>query len=140
MPQELTNDARDYLEELELKGVLSNEKKVLTFCCACCHLILDKLPEIARKALKIAEKYIEEKATIQDLVNARVALWHYLGNDYMSFDQPNVAAVRGVICCLYEIKTQDQGFDSIDFVMKFCNTVENKYSEQHKMLIEIFNN
>ena len=139
MVQELSNDARDLLEDLELKGVLNDEKKVLSFCCACCRLIWDNLPKIARNALEIAEKYIEDKADVQDLENTRIALWNYLGDDSISFAKPNVAAIRAVICCLYETKTKDEAFDAIDYVMDFCNSVEIKSSEQYKLLSAIFN-
>ncbi len=138
MPQELTNDARDYLEDLELKGALNNEKKVLSFCCACCNLIFDKLPDNARNALAVAERYIKGSANLQDLINARNALWKFLGEDFMNFDNPNVAAIRAVICCLYEIKNQDESFNSIAYVMGFCNYVEVKSSEQYNLLVEIF--
>jgi len=138
MSQKLINDARDFLECLELKGCLTDEKKVLSFCCACCRLVWDNLPQIARQAVKISEKYIDKNASLRDLENARNDLWNYLEKDFSSLEKVNVSAVRAAICCLYEIKTHEDGFNSIDNVMDFCNSIEIKSFEQYKLLTEIF--
>ena len=138
MSHEYTNDTRDLLEDFEVSGVLNDEKKVLSFCCACCRLIWDELPKIAQEALKISEKYIKNAASVQGLINVRVQLWKNLGSDYMNLTSPNVAAIRAVICCLYEIKTMDEAFTTAAYAMSFCNTVKNKDAEQYQLLLKIF--
>jgi hypothetical protein len=138
MSQEITNDARRLLEDLEQRGELKNEKKVLSFCCSCCRLIWDKLPQIAQDALRVSEKYINDSATPRDLEEARVNLWNYLDENNSDTKISNIAAVRAVICCLYPIKTKNEAFDCMDYTMDFCNCVEDRYSEQYYLLLEIF--
>jgi len=140
MTQERSNDARDLLEELELSGALNDEKKVLSFCCACCRLICGKLPKIAQDALEVSENYIKNSASVQDLINARVGLWKFIESDYMNFEKPHVPAIRAVICCLYEIKTIDEAFSSACYALDFCNCIEIKTAEHIELLLKIFGN
>lgn len=140
MAQEYSEDARDLVEKFELSSVLNDEKKVLTFCCDCCRLIWDKLPKIAQDALEVSEKYINDSASIQDLIDARTKLWNFIGEDFMNFEMPHISATRAVICCLYEVKTMDEAFDAACYVMGFSNNIEIKTAEHVELLLKIFSN
>lgn len=138
MVQENTKEPFGLLEDLELKGALNDEKKMHAFCCACCRLIWDKLPDLAKEALEIAESQVNSSIDSKEIENIRVQLWNYLGSDYMKTNIPTVAATRAVICCLYELENESDYFSVASYTMDFCNSVENKKSEQFELLSKIF--
>ncbi len=137
MLQSYSDKTRDLLKDLELNGALNNEKKLHLFCCACCRLIWDKLPEIAQKALEIAENYSNNSVHTKEVETARVHLWNYLGKDYVNVFSPNVAAIRAVICCLFERPLENHLFLITLNAMDFCSFVENNEREQYELLCKL---
>lgn len=107
-----------------------------TFICACCRLMWNRLPEVAQKALVVAEDFIEEVSSAGMLVKERVKLWEYLGKESCNFASTEVNAVRAVICCLYEY--DQEAFETIRNVLDFCNAVEDHHQEQYQLLGNIY--
>lgn len=137
MLQSYSDKTRGLLKDLELGGALNNEKNFHLFCCACCRLIQNKLPEIAQSALEIAETYNEEFVNVKEIKVESERLWNYLGKDYVNVFSPNVAAVRAVLCCLFERPLEEHLFLITLNAMDLCNFVENKEREQYEILSSI---
>ena len=121
-------------------GPLSDERKVRTFICACCRLLWDKLPDVARRALEVAEGYVEGSYSADRLLNERVELWEYLGEESCNFASSKVNAVRAVICCLYAGIPEDELYDTVMHTLEFCNDVEVQYTAQYQLMREVFGN
>jgi hypothetical protein len=128
----------DVAETLELNGALTDQRKLIAFCCGCCRLIYDKLPHIAQGGLAVAEAYVRGQSSGKDLLDERVKLWKFLGKDSCDFSSPRVNAVRAVICCLFINTPPDEAYDHIRAAMEFCNAVEAHEDEQSALLAEIF--
>ena len=132
-------DPYELVAELEWPlGILQDEVKVRTFICACCRLMWDRLPEVAQKALVVAEDYIAGLSTAEMLVSERVKLWEYLGDEDSNFMSAEVNAVRAVICCLYEDGYEQEAYETIWLLLDFCDGVEDHHQEQYQLLSDIY--
>ncbi len=67
-------------------------------------LIEEGLPETARTALLVIRDYHHGTQPLADVVNARVACWHFVD---AASDPSHAAAVRAVICALYPTDGED---------------------------------
>ena len=131
------SDPYELLDQLEWPlELLQDERKMRTFICACCRLMWDRLPEVARKALVVAEDYIEGKSSAEMLLSERVKLWDYLGHESCDFGSAEVNAVRAVICCLYEY--DHEAFDTIRLVLDFCDGIGDYRQAQYQLLSNIY--
>ena len=131
-----SNDPYAFADELEARGLL-NPHAVRTFSCACCRLIYAHLPIIGQEALGIAEAYLHHQASDELLVNTRVKLWTFLGQESCNFASPTVNAIRAIICCLYpDASMRETGtlYDTLTATMDFCNAVK-PYQEEHSQLL-----
>jgi hypothetical protein len=97
-----------------------------------------RLPEVAQKALVVAEGYIEGVSTGEMLVSERVKLWEYLGKESCNFVSAEVNAVRAVICCLYEGRYEQEAFDTVRLVLDFCEAVEDHRQAQYELLSKLY--
>jgi hypothetical protein len=125
-------------ETLELTGALKDQRKLIAFSCGCCRLIYDRLPNIAQRALAVAEAYVRGESSSKDLLDEGVKLWEFLGKDSCDFSSQRVNAVRAVICCLFDNTPPNEAYDHVRTVMEFCNAVEVHEVEQSALLTEIF--
>ena len=132
-------DHYDLLEDLEQSRQLQDQKKIQRFSCGCCHLIWEKLPSVAQRALSMGDEFSKGLVRAKQLEQERVKLWDFLGKDSCDFESPMVNATRAVIGCLYESIDFDLAYDHVRAVMDFCNAVENREREQFDLLLEIFN-
>lgn len=48
-----------------------SDRKLRLFSCACCRLVWDQLEEKSKKAVLVAEKYVDRQATLPELQTAR---------------------------------------------------------------------
>jgi hypothetical protein len=101
-------------------------------------MLWDKLPDAARRALEVAEGYIEGACSPEILISERVKLWEYLGEESCNFSSPQVNAVRAVICCLYEDIPKDEMYDAVIHTLEFCNDVEGNRPAQYRLMREVF--
>lgn len=96
------------------------------------------MPDVARTALAVAEGYTDGRYTVKTLVNERVKLWEYLGQESCNFSSPEVNAVRAVICCLYEDIPKGEMYDYVRNTLEFCNDVEDNSQAQCQLMSEVF--
>ncbi len=70
-----TADPTPMLDYLRARNV--SERKMRLLACACCRHIWDYLPDArSRRAVEVAERFADERATLKDLIQARIdAQW-----------------------------------------------------------------
>ncbi len=66
-------------------------------------LIPGSLPNIAKEALKAAATFQRGRASEAELERVRVACWDHLGSRDCEFSDPEVCAMRAVICALFPV-------------------------------------
>jgi hypothetical protein len=125
-------------EELEASGELQDGERLQLFSCACCRLIINKLPSVAQEALTLGEDFSKGLVLPNRLEAERVKLWKVLDKDSCRFDLPHVNAIRAVICCLFERKDPEFAYENVRAVMEFCNAVEDHEREQYDLLERVF--
>ena len=126
-------------DELEASGLL-NPAGVRRFSCACCRLIWAYLPAIAQEALAVAEASLQHHIPDELLVETRVKLWRFLGQESCNFASPSVNAIRAIICCLYPDRSMRETdlYDTLTITMDFCNAVMPYQEQQVQLLRNIF--
>jgi len=132
------SDPISLADTLESTGRLQDHGKLITFACACCRLIYDKIPETAQKSLVLAEEFVKGLASTNQLLDERVRLWRFLGKESCDFSSARVNAVRAVICCLYADTPPEEAYNSVLSLMEFCNDVEQHRSQQCALMHQIF--
>jgi hypothetical protein len=127
--QETSDDWCALAGKLDSAGILRSTPlpKFNSFACACCRLIWDELPPLARQALVVAEKYVSGDATSKELTDERVKLWQDLGDESNEYQSKKNNAYRAVTCSLYVRGSEDsiyQDYDVVCYVIGACNRVK----------------
>jgi hypothetical protein len=68
-----------------------------------CDRLANRLPVAATSALRVAHEFKQASSDIPEVVAARVACWDCLGDRSCDFQDPEVSAVRAVICTLFPV-------------------------------------
>lgn len=90
----------DTLNEIEMAGGLTAGSDDATrFMIEACERMA--LPDYARESLDVAARFLNNEASAQALEAVQVRCWESIKGRDLNFADPNVAAIRAVICTLY---------------------------------------
>ena len=139
------DDLYDYLEDLDIRGLLKDDRTLRRFITGCCRLLWHELAPEVCEALELAECFIEDRTL--HLTKMRVTLWHMADQFERALREDTAdarvrvqwAATRAVICCLYE-RFDDSGdpYMTVDLVIDFCNIAVEQYQDQYAFLQELY--
>ncbi len=116
----------DRVDEFEQRfGTVAAFRHAHEFMVDCFGKVRRTLPAVADHGLAIARKFQKGEVGRDQLVQARVACWKYLGERSASTDvtTPEYCAIRAAICFLYDGPTE--GGDAIDLVSLFLDFMDS---------------
>lgn len=87
------------------------------------YLVPIPLPPEALAALNSAERYLKGELSSNELTQVRIGLWTYLGNRSCDFDDPNVNAVRLVLCATFHTWEREHLLESLMAIHDFALAV-----------------
>jgi hypothetical protein len=112
------------------------------FMIECATLVESRMPIVAVEAMRIARNYLDKKVSADTVQRALVTCWKTLGasKSEMLLDDPNVCAIRALICVLREeLYTGEEDFvDIMSFFLSLLNRVEAHPVEQAALLKRYF--
>ena len=112
-----SNVVGDVLNDLEMHCPdFADQERARSFMVKAAALMTNQLPPIAGDVLRIAENIRAVRSPSSTLEQARVACWEYLGTRDREYDDPEVCAVRAVICAL----CFDDNFDPFETLQAFA--------------------
>jgi hypothetical protein len=123
----MLNDPWDLLEEIEDIGGVSLARDANARLCLfnICKTIETEIPDEVLGFLTTVELFVNNRASEQDLENARVAAWNF--HDAIAKTKHSKRnATRAVISALSNWKTDYEVYDSISYCMDFCSSVSDK--------------
>jgi hypothetical protein len=107
----------DLLDDLDLAGA-AGAARAWVFMRRGVQLIPRPLAQVAHEAVAVAAAYRQGTASEADLVAAREQCWTYMGGRSCEFDDPDVNAMRAVICILFP--AIDDPFETLGAFIEFC--------------------
>ncbi|MFC5862796.1 hypothetical protein ACFPT7_10880 [Acidicapsa dinghuensis] len=110
----------------------------LPFMVECASLIESELPRIAFESLQTAKSYLRQEAGTVSVQQALSECWRELDKKKRttSFDDPEVCAIRAVICILHD-QVHSEPDDLVDRMSNFLeilNGVVPREAEQESLL------
>ena len=140
MSEDAQSTAR-LIDAIEDAGPLEEHRADwVKFMLASAELIAERLPDVGRAALETARRFWNGQADAQELEDARVRSWKYLEARGVgtSLDEPDVCALRAVICLLYPDTGGVDFFDLVHFFVEVTQKVTDIGREQCALLRSIF--
>lgn len=121
-------------------GLDNNADACIRFMLDSCVLIRERLSNIGKAALDLAQRYWVGLATETELEAARVACWHELDAKSWSLNttEPEACATRAVICILYPRWSEGDVLRHMEWFMQLANKAENHWAEQKIILRKLF--
>ena len=95
------------------------------------------LPVEATEWLSVAMAYADGDTDAAELESARIAAWQSVAGRDWDTSQPEVAAVRAVICAMFPEFGEDP-FETISWFIDFSNRHEDHAKTQAHLLSELF--
>jgi hypothetical protein len=135
------NPTLDLLNQIdEQAGLAKCADLCLRFMLARCELIRDRLSDVGKAALDVAQRYWTGLATEPELEAARVACWQELDAKSWSMNttEPEACAARAVICLLYPRWSEGEVLEHVEWFMQLSNKAENHWVEQKTLLQHLF--
>lgn len=130
------------LSEIEARGQ-SCDRRCLELIDDCLDLISHKLPEVGVAGHRVLKGYLGDAKGEASLAKARIECWSYLdtlGEKKHDLSDPQVCAIRAVICGLYPLDSVDREdlVDYLGFFFELVNLVEPHYEEGQRLLRRYF--
>ena len=104
----------DTLNDIEMAGGLTvGVDNAMRFMIEACSRLA--LPEYAKESLEVAARYVKNQASAGELETVLARCWRSIEGRSSEFNDPNVAAIRAVICALYPRERQTDLFTTLGF-------------------------
>jgi hypothetical protein len=104
----------DFLDDINPDA---HSGEVRPFMLTVCDRLVSRLPAEVLNGLEAARRFQFGSCDATELESARVACWNYLGNRSCEFQDPDVNAVRAVICAMYP--DSEDAFHTIHVFLDF---------------------
>ena len=107
-------DYGDTLNDIEMAGGLTaGFDNAMRFMIEACNKMA--LPDHAKESLAVATRYVNNDASVEDLKTVRVRCWQSIKGRDCEFADPEVAAIRAVICTLFPRRQDADLFETLSF-------------------------
>ena len=108
----------DLLEDIDLEPPQDCASEVRSFMLDICSRLAQRMPAVAASSLSVGRDFLSGACDVVALEAARVACWNHLGDRSCEFGDPDVNAVRAVICTLFP--DSDDTFDTLHNFLDFA--------------------